>query len=160
MVESGFLCNVCGASGGGKTQLMFKLLEDFPSFKPINFEKHFNDDITLGYLNFYKDIDNSLKTRNVLAESIYSYQNNKWVYYNPKNAIIILCEPPYKEHERRVNEYKSKYGNKAFLSRFGNTPLEKLRSNARSALKKHILYTGNEYGEIKYEVGKYVASIR
>lgn len=160
-LENGFLINLCGAACSGKSFLMYRLLEDYDFLKPINFEKHLvRKDILKSYSTYYLDIHTSLKVSNVICESIYAYNNNKWITYIPIHSIIILCEPPYEEHLARVKSFKHKYGLKQYESRFGNMSLDKQRKNARDNLKDYILYTGLEYDFIKKEINKHVFNAR
>jgi guanylate kinase len=160
-LENGFLVCLCGSACSGKSFLMYKLLEDFDFFKPISFEKHLiRNDILKSYSTYYRDIHESLKKSNVICESIYAYNNNKWTTYSPNNAIIILCEPSYEEHRTRVSDFKEKYGLKQYESRFGNLSLDKQRKNARADLRNYILYTGKEYDFVKKEINKHVFNAR
>lgn len=149
---------LCGCAMSGKSSLMYKILEDFPLLKPINFEKHFvkNEDIKVCYWNFYKDIHVALKERNVIAESVYCYNNNKWLLdssFNRVKKLIILCEPDYKEHYNRFNNYILKYGNPIAKRRIGDIlALKGMRERVKKNLIYNILYTGKEYDLIKEEI--------
>ena len=164
LVDKGYLIWLCGCSMSGKSSLMYKILEDFPLLKPINFEKHFkiNCSNKVNYHSFYEDIHLCLNTRNVIVESVYCHNNNKWINdysFSSIKKIIILCEPSYKEHYDRFNKYITKYGNLIAKRRIGDiSALNDMRRKAKENLIYNILYTGNEYDLIKEEISSYVSN--
>jgi hypothetical protein len=155
----GLIIHLCGPCYSGKSYLMSKVLYDFPNLKTILFEKHLHDKIKMvdKYKLFFNDIEESSKTSDVIAESIYS-STNKVCYYKLDNVLNIICLPSFKDHQTNLNKYISAFGqDELYKARTGRINLSYLRqdflNNGCPTVNKKI-YNLHNYEDIKEEIKK------
>lgn len=150
---------VSGPSFGGKTHLITKLIDDLPSLKVINFEKHFNKHSTInGYRDFFEDIQGYLDAGyDVLAESYYSPRSNPFTVREFSEMVDIVCYPDYRQHAHNVAMFKNHFGANEFKRRSGGISVDQMRAMYKKHVpSKYVLFDGTNYDSVVNKVKGFV----
>jgi hypothetical protein len=155
----GLTIHLSGPCFAGKSYLISKLIYDFPDLKVILFEGFLRagNKLSEKYGAFYQAIYDSASIGNVIAESIYSSENNI-LKCNFDNILNIVCFPNYKDHQSNLNKYIQIFGkDDLFRFRTGRVNLTMLREDyLHNGHPKTncILYNLHNYENVKKEVEK------